>query len=385
MDSTNSSQTADIGDYMKVFACTAVMMQSVLTFVLKTSPSFANQNIIGFLYNLVKFTAPAFIFGILYTTTRQTNQYTIKNYPAYLYKQWLVLFIPTICWTLIYLLVFPQLQQHFQFNSLGTFLWQFVNGNAAPHLWYNTMMLQFIILMPIFWLIADLTENKPILSIIITITTVIFYLWWLYFYSTHASNGNNWYLLDRVFISFIIYGILGTLTWINHKVIEKYLPKFFLLLLLLLFITFYWTNFELFSYEYPVKLTNAPYYKLSMTLYALTIIGLIATLALHQLKHASKLLPIFHFLAIYAYRAYLSNVFWLQIIWTLGGQTLAKSNPILAIISCYLLTWVLSFTSAYVLHIGWLEIKQRVLSKNCSGLIRNASWLFDYGFKSKKF
>src|SRR5699024_7210581 len=124
------------------------------------------------------------------------------------------------------------LQQHFQFNSLGTFLWQFVNGNAAPHLWYNTMMLQFIILMPIFWLIAHLTENKPILSIIITITTVIFYLWWLYFYSTHASNGNNWYLLDRVFISFIIYGILGTLAWINHKVIEKYLPKFFLLLLL---------------------------------------------------------------------------------------------------------------------------------------------------------
>lgn len=358
MNYKNSSPKTDIGDYMKVFACTAVMMQSVLAFVLKTQPSFSDQNIIGFTYNFVKFTAPAFIFGILYTTTRQTNQNKLRDYPAYLHKQWNALFVPTICWTLIYLLVFPQLQQHSKFTSLGTFLWQFINGNAAPHLWYNTMMLQFILIMPLFWFLARKIKNKPVLSIVIAFGIIVFYCWWLYFYNMHISLGSNWYLLDRIFISFIIYAVLGTLAAMNQQLLEKYLPNFFLSLLLLFFVTTYWTNFELFSDGYPIKLTNAPYYKFSMTLYALTIIGLIASLAIKQLKKNSKSLSFFHFLAIYAYRAYLSNVLWLQIIWTFGGQALAKKNSLLAIISCYLLTWVLSFTSAYVLHISWIKVKQ---------------------------
>lgn len=137
--------TADVGDYMKVFACTAVMMQSVLSLILATDPSSEYQTTIGFLYNLVKFTAPAFIFGILYTTTRTTNQNTIKNYGGYLKKQWSALFVPTIWWTLAYLLIFPNVQQVNQYHNVNSFLWHFINGNAAPHLWYNTMMLQFII------------------------------------------------------------------------------------------------------------------------------------------------------------------------------------------------------------------------------------------------
>lgn len=360
MDSQNSSELTDIGDYMKVFACTAVMMQSVLAFVLKTEPSFADQNVIGFLYNLVKFTAPTFIFGILYTTTRQTNQNTIKNYPNYLKTQWSDLFIPTIWWTLVYLLIFPQLQQHTTYYNIGSFTWQFINGNAAPHLWYNTMMLQFIIIMPLFWTLAHFVKNNPHRSIVIIVLTTIFYLWWLYFYNIrvfHGSQPQKWYLLDRSFLSFIIYGIFGVIAWMNRKKFGQKVKKSLLLLIGLFLGTTYWTNYELFSFGYPLKLTNAPYYKPSMTFYSLTVIGLIAFLGIKQINQRSRTLPIFHFLAVYAYRAYLSNVFWLQVLWMLGGQSLAKINPISAIISCYLLTWVLSFTSAYVLHISWLKIK----------------------------
>lgn len=81
----------------------------------------------------------------------------LKNhflYNKYLRNNWSNLFVPTIWWTLIYLLGMPWEQQVNKYYNFPTFCWQFINGNAAPHLWYNTMMLQFIILMPLFWAIS---------------------------------------------------------------------------------------------------------------------------------------------------------------------------------------------------------------------------------------
>ncbi|GEO78157.1 acyltransferase [Companilactobacillus mindensis] len=363
----NSASFTDIGDYMKVFACTAVMMQTVLSLVLSTNPSFNYQTPIGIIYNLVKFTAPAFIFGILYTTTRTTNQNTWGNYGGYMRKQWSALFVPTIWWTLAYLLIFPNIQQVKPFNSIGTFCWNFINGNAAPHLWYNTMMLQFIILMPFFWALAHWVKDSTKRGLLAIIITVIFFAAWIYFYDMqvfHGPHEQSWYLLDRIFISFVIYGIFGVLAWMFRDKFETLIKKAVPFLIVIFLAVYYWTNRELFNFGYPVKLANAPYYKPSMALYALTVIGLVAALAIHHINTNSKVLPIFHFLATYAYRAYLSNVFWLQIIWHLGGINLSKINPLLNIIICYILTWGLSFTSAYGFHIAWSKIKSSINKTN---------------------
>lgn len=362
----DTTSPADIGDYMKVFACTAVMMQTVLSLVLATSPTYNYQTPIGIIYNLVKFTAPAFIFGILYTTTRTTNQNTLANYGGYLKKQWSALFVPTIWWTLAYLLIMPNVQQVNQYHDVGSFIWHFINGNAAPHLWYNTMMLQFIILMPFFWLLAHFVRNNSKRGIWTLIITTILFAAWIGFYDLevfHGPHEQSWYLLDRIFISFVIYGIFGVLSWMFRDKLETFLKKSFPILVILFVAVFYWTNKELFNFGYPVSLANAPYYKPSMTLYALLVIGLVATLAIKHINDNSKALPVFHFLATYAYRAYLSNVFWLQIIWRLGGKNLVNINPILAIIVCYLLTWVLSFASAYVFHIIWSKVKDSLMRK----------------------
>ncbi|WP_119327407.1 acyltransferase [Companilactobacillus musae] len=362
----DTTSPTDIGDYMKVFACTAVMMQTVLSLVLTTNPAFNYQTAIGIIYNLVKFTAPAFIFGILYTTTRTTNQNTLHNYGGYLKKQWSALFVPTIWWTLAYLLIFPNVQQVNKFNSIGTFAWNFVNGNAAPHLWYNTMMLQFIILMPFFWALAHWVKNNSLRAILTIIITTILFSAWIIFYDLEVFHGihqTDWYLLDRIFISFVIYGIFGVLAWMFRKQFEKFLKKAFPILSILILGIFYWTNKELFAFGYPINLGNAPYYKPSMTIYALLVIGLVATLAIHHINNNSKALPVFHFLATYAYRAYLSNVFWLQIIWRLIGKNLVPINPILTIIICYLLTWVLSFASAYYFHLIWTKCKDFMVRK----------------------
>ncbi len=359
----STTSAADIGDYMKVFACTAVMMQTVLSIVLSTNPSYGYQTTIGIIYNLVKFTAPAFIFGILYSTTRTTNQNTLENYGGYMKGTWSALFVPTIWWTLAYLFIFPNVQQVNKFNGVGSFLWHFINGNAAPHLWYNTMMLQFILLMPFFWALAHWVRDNTKRGLWAIVITVVVFAAWIYFYDAqvfHGPHEQSWYLLDRLFVSFVIYAIFGVLAWMFRDKFETFIKKSLPILVVLFIAVYYWTNRELFSFGHPVQLTNAPYYKPSMTIYALTVIFLVAALAIHHINTHSKALPVFHFLATYAYRAYLSNVFWLQIIWRLGGKNLPGINPILAIIVCYLLTWVLSFSSAYLFHIAWSKVKSSI-------------------------
>ncbi|WP_125707329.1 acyltransferase [Companilactobacillus zhongbaensis] len=352
---------ADIGDYMKVFACTAVMLQSTLSLVLTTSPNTQIQLLIGFLYNLVKFTAPVFIFGILYTTTRTSKNKNLSDYPHYLRSQWSALFVPTIWWTLIYLLIIPNVQMKNPYTNIGSFLWQFINGNAAPHLWYNTMMLQFIILMPLFWALTNWIDRHPQMLIFVIIASFILFFIWIWFYDAQVFRGpheHSWYLLDRVFISFFLYGILGSIAWTAREKFNRSIKKSFLLLILFFASTLFWTNSELMSYGFPLHLSNAPYYKPSMTLYSLAVIGLIAFFAIKQIEAKAKSLPWFHFLATYAYRAYLSNVFWLQLIWQLFGKKLANTSILLALIISYLLTWILSFASAVGFHLLWKNIKE---------------------------
>ncbi|AMV62167.1 Integral membrane protein [Pediococcus damnosus] len=248
---------------------------------------------------------------------------------------------------------------------LRAFYGNLLIGNAAPHLWYNTMMLQFIILMPFFWWLSRwaVKSNKKLFCVLTV--TVIGYFCWLLFYDHFVFYGpqmQHWYLLDRIFISFIIYGILGALAWKKHVQLENWLRKFWWLAAIVFVLSFVWTNSELKSFGHPVNLANAIYYKPSMTIYALAVIGLIAALAFMNIRHHSDVLNPMHFLATYAYRAYLSNVFWLQIIWHLFGHNLSNVHPVWSIVSCYILTWILAFASAYLLHIGWFSIKNKIHS-----------------------
>ena len=361
----SSYDIADIGDYLKVFACTAVMSQPIMSLIINLPQSQQTQVGFGILYNLVKYTAPAFIFGILYTTIRTSDLNGHFSYFKHLQKNWSNLFVPTIWWTLIYLLGMPWLQQGNKFNSFGTFCWQFINGNAAPHLWYNTMMLQFIILMTFFWLISRYVRNNIKRGFAVAIVTLILYLSWLAFYDYYVFHGvhqNDWYLLDRVFISFFIYAVFGGLAWQFRSYFNEFITKFWWLIVVIFILCFIWTNYELSQFGYFFNFYNAPYYKPSMTFYCLAVICLIAAFCLYQVrKRQINSLKIFHFLAIYAYRAYLANVFWNQLIWHgLNMQYHAKFHPFLTLFGCWLLTWILSFSSAYLLHMWWTKVKKMI-------------------------
>lgn len=113
---------ADVGDYLKVFALSTVILQNVLVLGISVTPSINYQNGIGFAYDAIKFSAPAFIFGILYSTIRTTINTNI-GYRRYMHNCWGLLFVPSIWWALIYLTIMPNLQQVQHYHNALTFCW----------------------------------------------------------------------------------------------------------------------------------------------------------------------------------------------------------------------------------------------------------------------
>ncbi|WP_295731164.1 acyltransferase [uncultured Limosilactobacillus sp.] len=359
--STKLHIRGDIGDYLKVFACVAVIGQPIIALIIGEQPRHVQTNL-GSIYNLIKYTAPAFIFGILYTDIRQHSELGYFDYRAYYRNIANALFLPTIIWSLIYLLIMPDLQQHTHWENIGTFCWQFINGNAAPHLWYNTMMLQFAILVPLFWQLHRWLGQNKRRGWIIFWGTACIYLIWLgiyHCYIFHQPGGQHWYLVDRLFISFLIYAVYGVLAWNYRRRFNHLIFRFWPLLLIGLAITFVQTNHELRQFGWPVNLTNASYYKPSMTIYSLMVICLIATLSLsNQFHHRLLIQRFFHQFADLAYQAYLSNVFWEQLIWRgLHLNLIVKAHPYLILFHLWIATVILSFGSASIIRQIVIKLK----------------------------
>ncbi len=185
---------ADVGDFLKTIACTAVMLQSVLEVFIQHSLSRGQQVGLGVAYNLIKFTAPAFIVGILFTLIRNKKGRTLKDYQIHLKNSWAVFFLPTIIWTLAYLLIIPQVQLEKHYVDLKSFLWQFINGNAASHLWYNSMMLQFIVLIPIFWWIVNWVGNSAKRAWLLSASFTVLFFAWILFYDIEVFHGPHMHL-----------------------------------------------------------------------------------------------------------------------------------------------------------------------------------------------
>lgn len=340
----------DIGDYLKATACTLVMVQSIIGFGMAQHPTVAQQWGMGAVYDLVKFTAPAFIFGILYTTLRLHAAHPEQTHGGYLRQQWSALFVPTIWWTLAYLVVMPGLQQHTPYHTLGTFAWQFINGNAAPHLWYNSMMLQFILLMPLFWGLADWVGTNYRRGWWVLGVTGTLYLGWLALFPSSPI-----YLIDRVFLSFLPYGVAGTLGWGLYRWLPG-LNRYRWGLLAVAGGAYGWITWQLVARGLPLHLSQISYYQVSMTVYAFAVVLGIAVVGYRQIIHNGKTVAVIHWFATYAYRAFLSHVFWLQLIWlALTGLPLIGR-----LVLSWPLTWGASFATAYLFHRLWSAVKRQI-------------------------
>ncbi|GEK29319.1 acyltransferase [Furfurilactobacillus siliginis] len=346
----------DLGDLLKVAACSAVILQTILGFAVHTSLSVGQQAWVIAWYDLMKFSAPAFIFAILFSTMRTTSSGPLGvNYLPYLQKQWSLLFLPTALWSAVYLILMPSLQSHHPYHNLTSFNWQFVTGNGAPHLWYSTMMLQFIVLMPVFvWLTRWLTGSPRRQGVVLTVSAVG-YVWWIALYTMFVFNGpaaNRWYLMDRLLPSFFIYGLLGILTWLNYERVLSVLMKRWWVLLIPALWGWLCANTELHSFGATVSFENAPYLKPSMLMYSVSVIGLLCALGGWLLLKTPRVMRVIHRLAVYAYQAFLGHVFWVALLWWIESRLGWQGLLGLRVGVTYLVSWVVSFGSV----VAWREV-----------------------------
>ena len=259
----------------------------------------------------------------------------------------------------------PNLQQHGHFHNIATFIWQFFSDNATPHLWYSVMMLQFLLIMPGIKSVCNWVQHSYRRLLIIVISSGIIYFAWLIFYDHLILNGpeaTHWYLLDRIFISFLIFGLYGGLSWNFHHEIQTFLFTYWWLIVGFYLLTYFRTR-DLFLATFKLTdLTNDSYYLPSMAIYALAVILLIYLICIAQkVFNMNYWLKSIHFLAFYAYRAFLANVFWDRIFWQyFNFKQLALQNIYLAVLLLWICTWCASYLSVYVVHHLWLKINGSV-------------------------
>lgn len=77
------------------------------------------------------------------------------------------------------------------------------------------------------------------------------------------------------FISFLIFGFYGGLTWNFHEEIQRFLFKYWWLIITLFIVTYLWTRDKFLAYHQPTNLVLDIYYVPSMAIYALAVIFLI--------------------------------------------------------------------------------------------------------------
>lgn len=140
----------------------------------------------------------------------------------------------------------------------------------------------------------------------------------VFFYQNYVYNvttNKALIYLDRSFIGFSIYAILGTVASANYEKWNKFVSKTKLIAIPLLFITFNIANNEMFSRGFSnLNLADALYLKLSTFMYNVFAIIIVYSIALALIKNNLRLLPFFRFPSQYAYRAYLANFFAITIL-----------------------------------------------------------------------
>ena len=351
-----------VSDFQKVSAVTAVMMQTILSFALANAHNETTAAFIGTFYVMVKYTAPMFIFAIVYNMVK-TSQHI--SYGEFLKEKFFELFVPYVLWATAYLWLFPAVQQQTPYTNVGSFLLKYVTGDGAPHLWYTVMMLQIQLFMPFFvWLGYKFFANKKHVWPTMIVSTAIYVVWYL-FYQSQVLNGpyhQSLYLLDRFVLSFIIYGIYGVAAFMYHKEVFNVLNRVRYLFLPVGLVVALFSVRSLLEHPGDLSFANAPYLNTIQSLYSLVIIFAVFMGASKMIINDSPKLPLFKWLSVYAYRTYLANVFVLQVLLLFFKDSFLRLPSGIMILVAYLATASCAFALGWILHLIWSNVK-KVFSK----------------------
>ncbi|OOQ95720.1 acyltransferase [Bacillus cereus] len=331
---------------LQSIAFLAVVLQSSLLYTMNQGNVLLEQSLImGMLFNLAKFSAPAFIFIVGFHLIRQYTKQLV--YKEYIYEKATHLLIPYFFWSILYLVTTNDV------ITLQGGIKSLLLGTAAPHLWYVIMMFQIHLLFPLlctlFYWFQKRTENKKDIYKYMTIFACLyFFLMW---YSSHyIFNGEKLtsstilHYTDRSFFFYSFYFVMGGIAAVALQTWRIFVMKHIPLITILFFILFLFINYELFSFygANSIHLTVSTYLKPSMFLYIVCEIMILYVLSIMIVKRRGLLYKTLKFIGNYTYGAYLAHFFFLHIGTKFLSLFALQENTILYSLLLFSVTAVLS-------------------------------------------
>ncbi|MFJ8355560.1 acyltransferase [Bacillus paramycoides] len=349
------TQSAPEFKVLQSIAFLAVVLQSSLLYTMNQGNILLEQSLImGMLFNLAKFSAPAFIFIVGFHLIRQYTKQLV--YTEYIYEKASHLLIPYFFWSILYL---------FTTNEIVTMqsgIKSLLLGTAAPHLWYVIMMFQIHLLFPLlctlFYWFQKRTENKKDIYKYMTIFACLYFL--LMWYSSHyifngekLTNSIILHYTDRSFFFYSFYFVMGGIAAVALKTWRLFVMKHIPLVTILFFVLFLFINYELFSFygANSIHLTVSTYLKPSMFLYIVCEIIILYVLSITIVQRRGFLYKALRFIGNYTYGAYLAHFFFLQLCTKFLSLFALQENTILYSLLLFIVTATSSLATMFIVSI----------------------------------
>ncbi|MED1111837.1 acyltransferase [Bacillus paramycoides] len=349
------TQSAPEFKVLQSIAFLAVVLQSSLLYTMNQGNILLEQSLImGMLFNLAKFSAPAFIFIVGFHLIRQYTKQLV--YTEYIYEKASHLLIPYFFWSILYLLTTNEIV------TMQSGIKSLLLGTAAPHLWYVIMMFQIHLLFPLlctlFYWFQKRTENKKDIYKYMTIFACLYFL--LMWYSSHyifngekLTNSTILHYTDRSFFFYSFYFVMGGIAAVALKTWRLFVMKHIPLVTILFFVLFLFINYELFSFygANSIHLTVSTYLKPSMFLYIVCEIIILYVLSITIVQRRGFLYKALRFIGNYTYGAYLAHFFFLQLCTKFLSLFALQENTILYSLLLFIVTATISLATMFIVSI----------------------------------
>ncbi|PEY38899.1 hypothetical protein CN354_09655 [Bacillus cereus] len=337
---------------LQSIAFLAVVLQSSLLYTMNQGNiTLEHTLIIGMLFNLAKFSAPAFIFIVGFHLIRQYTKQMV--YKTYICEKIAHLLAPYFFWSVVYLFTTNQIV------TMGGGIKSLLLGTAAPHLWYVIMMFQIHLLFPLlcalfYWFKRRTQNQQDIYKYMTTFAIIYFLLMW---YSSHyifngeqLTNSTILHYTDRSFFFYSFYFVMGGIAAVALRAWRLFVMKHIPLLTISFFILFLFINYELFSFYGvdSIHLTVSTYLKPSMFLYIVCEILILYALSITIVQRRGTLYKTLRFIGSYTYGAYLAHFFFLQLSTKLLALFIIEANTIFYSVLLFLLTAAFSIITMVI-------------------------------------
>ncbi|ACJ33837.1 acyltransferase [Anoxybacillus flavithermus] len=323
---------------MKSLAFLAVVFQSALLYVMNhRSPHPEEAIMLSIWFQFVKFSAPVFVFLVGFHIAQQNESI---HYSRYMVHKWRELIVPYITWSSIY----------FVFSHPHAFeaMKQLLLGEAAPHLWYVVMIVQFHLLIgaivPFFrWL-----NEKKYWKLFIIVSAII-YMSFITLISPVVQSKSYVHYLDRTFLSYFFYFGLGGMAAYTLPAWRKFVIRAIPLNTFLFLSLFIFVGYELFTSQsiFSIDLSTITYLKPSMVLYVTSEIFLLYGLSITIVQAKSRLYKALRFISQYTYGAYIGHIFFLYVFAAIIPTTMYS---MLQAVILFSITTIVSVGVCYTMH-----------------------------------